>query len=79
MKIYCAWCKKEIGDKDGNGVSHGICKLCYIKEINKLDNELQEVANEKKKKKATEKAEADKIYLQRSLTLFNSKTVRVVE
>lgn len=28
-----------------------ISKLCYIRELNKLDNELQEVENDQKRKK----------------------------
>ena len=28
MKVVCAWCKKELGEKEGKGVSHGICKPC---------------------------------------------------
>lgn len=34
MKIMCAWCNKEIGEKDGGGiegVSHGICEACSKK------------------------------------------------
>ena len=34
MKIRCAWCGKEMGDKDGEGiegVSHGICNSCFDK------------------------------------------------
>lgn len=34
MKITCAWCGKDIGEKDGegvNGVSHGICEECLTK------------------------------------------------
>lgn len=32
--IKCAWCKKPLGTKDGQGVSgisHGICKDCEKK------------------------------------------------
>ncbi|MFC1937362.1 hypothetical protein ACFLWY_02235 [Chloroflexota bacterium] len=32
MKVVCAWCGKEIGEKDGagvEGVSHGICRSCF--------------------------------------------------
>ena len=25
MQIVCAWCKKKIGEKQGEGVTHGIC------------------------------------------------------
>lgn len=29
MKVVCAWCKAEIGTKEGEGVTHGICPDCY--------------------------------------------------
>ena len=32
MKIVCAWCGRDIGEKDGKGVegiSHGVCKECF--------------------------------------------------
>ena len=35
LKIFCAWCNKDMGEKDGEGVSgitHSICPVCY-KEI----------------------------------------------
>lgn len=31
LKIVCAWCGKDMGEKDGEGVegvSHGICEDC---------------------------------------------------
>ena len=34
MKIVCAWCGKDMGEKDGKGVagvSHSICEECYEK------------------------------------------------
>ena len=34
MKIVCAWCGGEIGEKDGGGVagvSHSICRRCSDK------------------------------------------------
>ena len=39
MKIKCAWCGKDMGEKDGKGVrgvSHGICRDCYNKFIAKI-------------------------------------------
>lgn len=32
LKITCAWCDKDMGEKDGqgiSGISHGICQDCY--------------------------------------------------
>lgn len=34
MKIECAWCGKNMGEKDGEGiegVSHSVCEECYEK------------------------------------------------
>ncbi len=34
MKITCAWCGNDIGEKDGEGIegaSHGICEECFSK------------------------------------------------
>ena len=34
MKVVCAWCDKDMGEKDGKGVegiSHGICEECLEK------------------------------------------------
>ena len=34
MKVVCAWCDKDMGEKDGKGVegiSHGICEECLAK------------------------------------------------
>ena len=34
MKIVCAWCNKNMGEKNGRGVkgvTHGICKQCFAK------------------------------------------------
>lgn len=40
MKVVCAWCNKNLEDKeplDNNGTSHGICKECLNKEMEKLN------------------------------------------
>ena len=34
MKIICAWCGKDLGEKDGKGeegVTHGLCQECFDK------------------------------------------------
>lgn len=36
MLVSCAWCQKEMGWKEGEGVTHGICEDCYEKEIQKM-------------------------------------------
>jgi len=43
MIIICSWCKKILGYKEGDGVTHGICKECLDKleeEINKFYQEV---------------------------------------
>lgn len=40
MKIVCAWCGKDMGEKDGEGIegiSHGVCEEC----LSKLDVEAE--------------------------------------
>jgi len=39
ITIQCAWCKKEMGTKDGKGVSgisHSMCPKCFKKELAKI-------------------------------------------
>ncbi len=34
MRVVCAWCNKDMGEKDGEGVrgvSHGLCRECFDK------------------------------------------------
>lgn len=34
MRVVCAWCSKDMGEKDGEGVrgvSHGLCRECFDK------------------------------------------------
>jgi len=34
MKIVCAWCGREMGEKNGRGVegvSHGLCNKCLAR------------------------------------------------
>lgn len=38
LKVICAWCGKELGEKDGEGVegiSHGICEDCLARQREK--------------------------------------------
>ncbi len=40
LQRICAWCKKDMGTKDGkgiSGISHGMCPECAAKENNQLD------------------------------------------
>ena len=35
IKVICAWCGKDMGEKDGQGaegISHGMCDKCYTKQ-----------------------------------------------
>ena len=48
IKIICAWCGKDMGEKDGGGitgVSHAICQECFEKEINRKNEEEDEDEN----------------------------------
>ena len=36
LKVVCAWCGADMGEKDGEGeegISHGMCDKCYAKEM----------------------------------------------
>ncbi|MCX6795889.1 MAG: hypothetical protein NTW06_00110 [Candidatus Falkowbacteria bacterium] len=44
-KIICAWCDDLIGfNPSSSGITHGICQICYEKELEKLEN----ISEEKK-------------------------------
>jgi len=30
MEVICAWCQKKLGEKDGEGITHGICDSCLL-------------------------------------------------
>jgi len=41
MKIVCAWCGKDMGEKNGKGVegiSHSICRQCLAKFMAKVES-----------------------------------------
>ena len=41
IKIVCAWCGKDMGEKEGEGVegvSHGVCNPCLDKLQAKTEN-----------------------------------------
>ena len=43
MKIVCAWCGKDMGEKDGEGIegiSHSICEECLSKLEAKVENKI---------------------------------------
>lgn len=43
LLVKCAWCQKDMGEKDGRGqtgVSHGLCAECAI-DLRLLDRGLQ--------------------------------------
>ena len=44
LNIVCAWCGKELGEKDGKGetgTSHGMCDDCFRLEMRKLSGEIE--------------------------------------
>jgi len=49
MKIVCAWCKKELGEKeplDDPRISHGICEECKQKMQQELKQYEKEIDND---------------------------------
>ncbi len=43
MKIVCAWCGNDVGEKDGEGIegiSHGVCEECLSKFDVKAENNI---------------------------------------
>ncbi len=43
MKIVCAWCNKNMGEKNGRGVkgvTHCICKQCFAKFMAKVESNI---------------------------------------
>ena len=41
MKIVCAWCKKDLGEKKplkDKAITHGMCQACYDKQIQEGKN-----------------------------------------
>ncbi len=42
MKVICAWCNKDMGEKGGKdveGISHGVCEECLTKLMTEMENE----------------------------------------
>lgn len=39
LKIVCAWCNKDMGEKPSqqSGITHGICESCKQKALKKLE------------------------------------------
>uniref|UniRef100_A0A6M3LPM9 Uncharacterized protein n=1 Tax=viral metagenome TaxID=1070528 RepID=A0A6M3LPM9_9ZZZZ len=50
LEVVCAWCLKDMGEKDGegvSGVSHGMCDDCYrMEELIMLAHERDKVESE---------------------------------
>lgn len=43
MKIVCAWCNENMGEKNGRGVegvTHGMCKQCFAKFMAKVESNI---------------------------------------
>ncbi len=43
LKIVCAWCDKDMGEKDGEGIegtSHSICHACLEKFLSQGEPEI---------------------------------------
>jgi hypothetical protein len=37
MRVDCGWCGVRMRDGEGPEISHGICPVCFEREMNKLD------------------------------------------
>lgn len=47
MKIVCAWCQKDLGEKEPTAdpsVSHGICEECSKEMLEEVERDLTERA-----------------------------------
>ncbi len=45
MKVICAWCNKDMGEKgvkDVEGISHGVCEECLAKLLTETENEISD-------------------------------------
>ena len=43
VRMVCAWCNKDMGEKDGKGVegvSHGLCQECFDRMVLEAENGL---------------------------------------
>ncbi len=69
MKIVCAWCGKDMGEKNGKGVegiSHSICQECLARLTAKVESKSSTGSEQDGKctfpeqaKQATKKGEAE--------------------
>ena len=42
MKVICAWCNKDMGEKGGKdveGISHGVCEECLTRLLAEMEKE----------------------------------------
>lgn len=53
MKIECAWCKADLGEKEGpeGQVTHSICKDCQIKFLEQVEKSKKNPKRKKRKRK----------------------------
>ena len=46
VRMVCAWCKKDMGEKDGKGtvgVSHGLCQVCFDRVVSEAENRMMDL------------------------------------
>lgn len=50
LKIICAWCKKDMGEREGTkeGVSHGICPECAEKQRAEIKEMKEKIERERR-------------------------------
>lgn len=49
MKVKCAWCGKDMGEKpplDDDSTTHGMCEDCFKKTMEDIDKITQEEAKD---------------------------------
>lgn len=40
MLIRCSWCRKILGEKEGEGITDTICPDCFKKVMEEIENDL---------------------------------------
>ncbi len=52
MKVICAWCNKDMGEKGGKDVeeiSHGVCAECLTRLLAETENEISAGGGEERR------------------------------
>ena len=52
MKIQCAWCRADVGEKEGEGVTHTVCLECVEAENAAIERAIRKRADARQARKA---------------------------